>query len=66
MGTPTVDPILWHVSQADDTYYFSVVDINDSKVTVTSYGGTAAPYQIIDRFSIPNDISSWIGFLLLD
>jgi len=38
-STPTVaNP------QAANTYYFSVVDINDSKVTITSYSGDTGDY----------------------
>ena len=63
-GTITVDRALWHVFNAVDTYYFSVIDINDSIVTVTSYGGQAAPYQVIDRF--PINIIPNTSLLLLD
>jgi PKD repeat protein len=50
--TPTVDPTLWHISQLPNTYYFSVVDISGSTMTVNSYGGQASPYQVIDSFTI--------------
>jgi hypothetical protein len=64
--TPLVNSTLWNVSNAADTYYFSVVDINGSKVTVTSYDGQAGPYKLIDYFSIPTDINYAIDLLLLD
>jgi hypothetical protein len=47
-STPTVNPALWHVSQAANTYYFSVVDINDSQVTIASYSGDTGVYNIFD------------------
>ena len=50
-GTPTVDPALWHVFNAPDTYYFSVVDINDSQVAVTSYSGNTGVYTVFDSFT---------------
>jgi len=65
-GTPTVDRIAWHVFNAANTYYFSVIDINGSIVTVTSYGGQAAPYQVIDYFNIPLNIVPTLDLLLLD
>jgi hypothetical protein len=51
-GTPTVDPILWHISQAANTYYFSVVDINGNQVSVTSYSGNTGDYTAFDSFTI--------------
>ena len=48
-----VDPALWHVSNAKNTYYFSVVDINGSLVTVTSYSGNTGAYSVFDAFTIP-------------
>lgn len=51
--SPIVDRYAWHVHNNANTYYFSVIDINGSNVTVTSYGGQAAPYQVIDYFKIP-------------
>jgi 3',5'-cyclic AMP phosphodiesterase CpdA len=65
-GTPKVDRSAWHVFNAAATYYFSVVDINGSIVKVTSYGGTAAPYQVIDQFTIPRSINPGIDLMLLD
>jgi hypothetical protein len=52
-GAPTVDPALWHVFNAPDTYYFSVVDINGSLVTVNSYSGNTGDYTVFDSFTIP-------------
>ncbi len=65
-GTPVVDRSAWHVFNADKTYYFSVVDINGSNVKVTSYGGKASPYQVIDHFTIPPNINPGIDLMLLD
>lgn len=65
-GTPVVDRSAWHVFNADKTYYFSVVDINGSIVKVTSYGGKASPYQVIDQFTIPQSINPGIDLMLLD
>ena len=76
-GTLVVDRSAWHVfndANAPNNYYFSVIDINGSKVNVTSYGvepivytdgGTVPPFKVIDRFSIPSDISAAIDLLLL-
>ncbi len=47
-----VDPVLWHIDDADNTYYFSVVDISGSKVTVTSYSGNTGAYTVFDSFTI--------------
>jgi hypothetical protein len=77
-GTLVVDRNSWHVfngANAPNDYYYSVIDINGSKVSVTSYGVEpivtadgypAPPFKVIDRFSIPSDISSTIDLLLLD
>jgi hypothetical protein len=51
-GTPTVDPALWHISQAANTYYFSVVDIKGSQVMVTSYSGNTGDYTAFDSFTM--------------
>jgi hypothetical protein len=73
-----VDRSAWHVFNdfnAPNNYYFSVIDINGSKVNVTSYGvepivytegGPVPPFKVIDRFSIPSDISAAVDFLLLE
>jgi hypothetical protein len=63
-GTPVVDRSAWHVFNAADTYYFSVVDIKGSNVMVTSYGGEASPYQVIDQFTVSRGINP--GILMLD
>jgi hypothetical protein len=47
-----VDPILWHVGNKPDTYYFSVVDINGAQTTVTNYKGNTGDYTIFDTFTI--------------
>jgi hypothetical protein len=51
-GTIPDDRATWNVSNAHDTYYFSVVDINGSKVTVTSYRGNTGVYNVFDSFTI--------------
>jgi Calcineurin-like phosphoesterase len=48
----TVDRTLWHVFNDDNTYYFSVVDINGPNVKVTTYGGNTGDYRVIDSFSV--------------
>lgn len=56
---PDVDPS-WHVfdgSNAPNTYYFSVVDINGDQTTVNSYGGNTGAYSIIDSFTIQKNTS---------
>jgi hypothetical protein len=76
-GTLVVDRYAWHVFNdfnAPNNYYFSVIDIHGSKVNVTSYGaepmvttgGQVPPFKVIDRFSIPSDISAGIDLLLLN
>lgn len=57
MGAPIdpyimVDPIKWNVHYAPNTYYFSVVDISGSKVTVNSYQGNTGAYAVFDSFTI--------------
>jgi len=50
----------WHVfdaSNAPNTYYFSVVDINGAQTTVNSYGGSTGAYSIIDTFTIQKNTS---------
>lgn len=49
---PKVDRALWNVYNAPRTYYFSVVDINGSKVTVNSYSGYTGAYSVMDSFTI--------------
>jgi 3',5'-cyclic AMP phosphodiesterase CpdA len=76
-GTLVVDRYTWHVFNdfnAPNNYYYSVIDINGSKVSGTTYGvepivytdgGPAPPFKVIDRFSIPSDVSFGIDLLLL-
>jgi 3',5'-cyclic AMP phosphodiesterase CpdA len=66
-GTPFVNPILWHISQAPNTYYFSVVDINGSLVTVNSqsYNTVTGVFSVMDTFAI-KPISSLLDMLLLN
>jgi hypothetical protein len=56
----SVDAAKWHVSQAANTYYFSVVDISADQVTVTSYGYNedTAAYGVIDSFVINRDYAA--------
>lgn len=49
---PIVDPTLWHISQTANTYYFTVVDISGSRVTVTTYQGNTGAYSVLDTFTI--------------
>jgi 3',5'-cyclic AMP phosphodiesterase CpdA len=65
-GTPLRDPTLWHVANAADTYYFSVVDINGSTVKVTTYSGNTGDYSVLDTFSVDKGFSPWNFLLLLD
>jgi Calcineurin-like phosphoesterase len=51
-GSITVDKTTWHVLNAANTYYFSVVDIDGGKVQVTSYGGGKGDYVPVDSFPI--------------
>jgi hypothetical protein len=62
---PTVDnPDLWHISQTANTYYFTVVDINGSQVTVHSYCGNTGAYTIFDIF--PSAVPAFNSLLLLE
>ena len=57
-GTPTAkDPKSWHIHQAPNTYYFSVVDIQGrcSKVTSYSYNTNTEDYGVIDEFTISHN-----------
>ena len=47
-----VDPVQWNVYNAADTFYFSVVDISGSMVTVNTYAGNTGAYTIIDTFTV--------------
>jgi len=64
---PIVDPALWHISQTADTYYFSVVDISGTKVTVNSYQGNTGAYTVFDSFTINKSAAiSGLDLLLLN
>lgn len=43
---------VWNVHNDAKTYYFSVVDISGSNVTVNSYKGYLGAYTVFDTFSI--------------
>jgi hypothetical protein len=64
--TPVMDPTLWHISQAANTYYFSVVDISGSQLTVTSYSGNTGDYSVFDSFTINKNATPATNLLLLD
>jgi 3',5'-cyclic AMP phosphodiesterase CpdA len=64
-GTPTVNPILWNISNPPDTYYFSVVDIKGPEVVVKSYKGNTGDYTIFDSFALHSAVSA-VDSLLLD
>ncbi len=65
-GDPSVNRYTWHVSNAEDTHFFSVVDVNGRTVMVKSYGGAASPYILIDQFIIPSTIIPETSLLLLN
>jgi hypothetical protein len=51
----TIDPAIktsWNVHNDAKTYYFSVVDISGSRVTVNSYSGYTGAYAVFDTFII--------------
>ena len=50
--TPVVDPTLWHIFDAADAYFFSVIDIDGAQTTVNSYSGNTGAYSVIDSFTI--------------
>ncbi|MCX6160922.1 MAG: metallophosphoesterase [Ignavibacteriae bacterium] len=53
-GGGYIDPQFssWNVHNAHKTYYFSVVDILGSTVTVNSYSGYTGVYTVFDTFTI--------------
>lgn len=54
-STGTIDPDVkasWNVHDDAQTYYFSVVDIVGSTVTVNSYSGYTGAYSVFDTFTI--------------
>ncbi len=59
-GCPTVDPVLWHISQTDNTYYFSVVDIDGRQVAVNSFSGNTGAYNSFDSFTIVTTVPKLI------
>jgi hypothetical protein len=63
---PIVDPALWHISQAADTYYFTVVDISGSRVTVTTYQGNTGAYSVLDSFTINKNTLTGANLMLLN
>jgi hypothetical protein len=51
----SIDPgvkIPWNVHNDFNTYYFSVIDISGSTVTVNSYRGNTGAYSVFDTFTI--------------
>jgi hypothetical protein len=51
----SIDPdvkIPWNVHNDFNTYYFSVIDISGSTVTVNSYRGNTGTYSVFDTFTI--------------
>ena len=54
-STEIVNPAIktaWNVHNDDNTFYFSVVDVNGSTVTVNSYQGYTGAYTVFDTFTI--------------
>jgi hypothetical protein len=54
-STGAIDPDIkasWNVHNDAQTYYFSVVDIVGSTVTVNSYSGYTGAYSVFDTFTI--------------
>ena len=57
-STEVLDPSIdasWNVHNAPATYYFSVVDITGSQVSVTSYEGYTGAYTPFDSFTIDDE-----------
>ena len=53
--TALIDPAIrtsWNVHNDTLTYYFSVIDISGSTVTVNSYRGNTGAYSVFDTFTI--------------
>ena len=73
-GDISVDKDLWHVANDPQTYYFTVVDIDGERVTLTSYKGDTGDYVPFDVYpevvaaGVPA-MSTWViaacGSLLL-
>jgi hypothetical protein len=71
MGAPIdpyimVDPIPWNVRVTPNTYYFSVVDISGSRVTVNSYQGNTGAYSVFDSFTINKNALTGANLMLLN
>ncbi len=62
------DPASWHISQTANTYYFSVVDISGSLVTVItySYNSITLAWNISDSFTINKNATPAVNFLLME
>ena len=60
------DPTQWNVHYDPNTYYFSVVDISGSRVTVTSYSGNTGAYSVFDSFTVSKNATPAANLLLLD
>jgi hypothetical protein len=55
ISAETIDPNIktsWNVHNDANTYYYSVVDISGSTVTVNSYRGNTGAYSVFDTFTI--------------
>ncbi|MEI6575937.1 MAG: metallophosphoesterase [Bacteroidota bacterium] len=55
VSSDTIDPIIkseWNVRNDPNTYYYSVIDISGSKVTVKSYSGNTGAYSLFDTFTV--------------
>ncbi len=67
-STPVRDRALWHIfneQNAQNTYYYSVVDVNGPQTTVNSYGFNAgtATSSVIDSFTIQKNSSAQVKVL---
>ena len=66
-NTPFVDQS-WHVLNSAGVYYFSVADIDDALLTVTSYGydSNADTFSVVDTFTVYKGGWPGVNLLLLD
>jgi hypothetical protein len=64
-GPFTENVTQWNIHYAPDTYYFSVVDISGSQLTVTSYSGNTGTYSAFDSFTTNKNATPAITSLLL-
>ena len=46
------DPKEWNINVEYGMYYYTVVDIDNNQVTVTTYKGRDCKYSPIDQFTI--------------